>query len=472
MNLRLILAIWTCKISSILGRAIGKKSSATPGGIALKICPNIIRILSKNIDKIIVVCGTNGKTTTNNIINSILKNKGKTTVCNNLGANMLSGIATIFASTASVFGKLKADVAVLEIDEFSARIVFDHLTPDIMAITNLFRDQLDRYGEIDIAINALQEAIDKTNNLKLVLNADDPLSSSFSLENGEVIYYGIDTHLKNQVNAPNGLQNTISVEKTNENTDENTEAIKLKSVPKSVTDGLFCRQCGAALEYSEVYYNQLGKYSCPECGFVRPTPTFEATNLKLYPKIEFNIADTRISVHYKGFYNIYNILAAYSAVALLTNEENLDINEVLSEYKPQIGRMQPYVINKLPFVFNLSKNPAGFNQAIATVEDDLRQKCVVIVINDNEQDGTDISWIWDVDFERLTPNEIFISGTRRFDVAVRLKYAEFTNYKVFDTTAQAIDEAIAKKYDISYILVNYTALFSTENILKSKGEVA
>ena len=158
--MRKILAIWAAKLSAVAGRMIGKKSSSTPGDIALKICPDIIKILSKNVKKgIIVTCGTNGKTTTNNLLNTALLKCGYKTVCNNLGANMVNGIATAFAMASSITGKFEADYAVLEIDEASARRVFAHLTPDYMVITNLFRDQLDRYGEIDITVDLLNEAI-------------------------------------------------------------------------------------------------------------------------------------------------------------------------------------------------------------------------------------------------------------------------------------------------------------------------
>ena len=176
--MRKLLAIWAAKAAAVAGRIMGKKSSSTPGSIALKICPDFIKIVSKNISKgIVIVCGTNGKTTTNNLLNSALLKCGYTTVCNNLGANMISGVANAFALSCSITGKLKVDYAVLEIDEASARRVFAHLKPDYMVVTNLFRDQLDRYGELDTTIALIDEAVAMAQGVKLILNGDDPLSA-------------------------------------------------------------------------------------------------------------------------------------------------------------------------------------------------------------------------------------------------------------------------------------------------------
>jgi len=192
--MRKLIAIWAAKLASIAGLLVGKKSSSTPGAIALKLCPDLIRILAKELTcGVVCTCGTNGKTTTNNLLNAALKKCGYTTVCNDLGANMLSGVATAFAQSCSLFGKLHADWAVLEIDEAYARKVFQHLTPDYMIVTNLFRDQLDRYGEIDTTMELLREAISMHKDLTLILNGDDPLSSQFG-EGTKAYYYGISEH--------------------------------------------------------------------------------------------------------------------------------------------------------------------------------------------------------------------------------------------------------------------------------------
>ena len=247
--MRKILAIWAAKLSAVAGRMIGKKSSSTPGDIALKICPDIIKILSKNVKKgIIVTCGTNGKTTTNNLLNTALLKCGYKTVCNNLGANMVNGIATAFAMASSITGKLEADYAVLEIDEASARRVFAHLTPDYMVITNLFRDQLDRYGEIDITVDLLNEAINMAKGVKLILNGDDPLTVQFG-EGRDAKYFGISEQVLPQI-------------------DETKE-------------GQFCVKCGHEQAYNFFHYSQLGDFYCPNCGNRRPVIDFDATDVSV-----------------------------------------------------------------------------------------------------------------------------------------------------------------------------------------------
>ena len=315
--------------------------------------------------------------------------------------------------------------------------MFEFLKPDVLIITNLFRDQLDRYGEIDITLDYLSRAVSMCGDVSLVLNADDPLVTAFGQKTKKKCYYfGV------------GQDMGISLNETKE--------------------GRFCMFCGAELKYEYYHYSQLGKYACENCGFKRPEVDFEAVNVNLDNGMEFDVANTHIKVKYRGFYNIYNILAALSATKIL-NLSIPDYNGILSDYRPQIGRMQEFNINKKQVIFNLSKNPAGFNQAISTVLCDKRRKNIVTVINDNAQDGKDISWIWDVDFERLkdaNAGTFYASGIRHNDVLVRFKYAEINNVIDAGEVRDAISKALLNDGEVLYVLVNYTALFSTENILK------
>ncbi|MEG1880124.1 MAG: Mur ligase family protein, partial [Oscillospiraceae bacterium] len=343
-----LIAIWAAKLLSVIGKIIGKKSSSTPGEVALKICPDIIRILSKSVEKgIIVTCGTNGKTTTNNLLNTALIKGGYVTVCNNIGANMIGGIATAFAQSCDFKGNLKADFAVLEIDEAAARRAFEHFTPNYMIITNLFRDQLDRYGEIDTTISLLDDAVKMAKGVKLILNGDDPLTAQFGIGKDSK-YFGISEQVLPQ-------------------TDETNE-------------GRFCSKCGEEQSYNYRHYNQLGDYYCPHCGNKRPKIDFSAHDVDLSSSMKFTVNDTPIDVNYRGFYNIYNILAVYSALNVIGTDTK-NFNQMLSDYKPQIGRMELIDLGK-PFILNLAKNPAGFNQAIQTVMLDKRKKDVIIAVND------------------------------------------------------------------------------------------
>lgn len=434
--MRKLLAIWAAKAATVAGRVLGKKSSSSPGLIALKICPNIIKILSRKIEKgIIVTCGTNGKTTTNNLLYTTLRDNGYQVVCNTLGANMLGGIATTFAQACGILGGLKADYACLEIDEASAVKVFDHLTPDYMIITNLFRDQLDRYGEIDITADLLRRAIEKAPGIKLILNGDDPLTAQFGKGRKNVFYFGISEQVLPQ-------------------TDDTKE-------------GRFCAMCGAQQEYNYFHYSQLGDYYCPKCGNRRPDINFAAHDVDLKNGLKFTInSDLPIALNYRGFYNIYNILAVYSGVNVMGITAKR-FNEILADYQPQIGRMEEIDLGK-PVILNLAKNPAGFNQAISTVLQDPRKKDVIIAINDKANDGHDVSWLWDVDFENLQRanlNTLVTTGIRRHDMSLRFKYSDVKISNSTDDMRAAILAALETSAEVCYILVNYTALFSTEDIM-------
>lgn len=432
--IRKLFAVWAAKLASIAGRMIGKKSSSTPGVIALKICPDLIKILAKNIKKdIIVTCGTNGKTTTNNLLNTVLLKSGYTTVCNCLGANMVSGIATTFAQACNIFGGFQADYACLEIDEASARRVFSHIKPDYMIITNLFRDQLDRYGEIDITMDLLNEAIDMAPDVKLILNGDDPLTAQFGRKR-KAVYFGIDEQVLPQI--------------------------------EETKEGQFCAVCGEEQKYNYYHYSQLGDYYCPHCGNKRPHLDFAAHDVNLKDGMRFTVNHTKINLHYRGFYNIYNILAVYSAVQTIGLPIS-DFNAMLMDYKPQIGRMEEINLGK-PVILNLAKNPAGFNQAIQTVLQDTRKKDVIVAINDKANDGHDVSWLWDVDFDKLglaNLNTLTTTGIRLYDISLRFKYADIKVDHITPNMRQAILNCLKTDAEICYILVNYTALYPTQTTM-------
>ena len=443
-RIRRIAAVWTCKLLIKIGKLAGKKGSSTPGIYALKIYPGILEDLSKQVKhEIIAVCGTNGKTTTNNLICSILEKKGYKVVCNKVGANMLPGVVTAFIDSADLFGNLHADYAAIEMDEASCVRIFPHFTPDIMVISNLFRDQLDRYGEIDITVDFLKKALALTKNTTLIINGDDPICATIGKDfNQKVITYGISEDLQIHLNE--------------------------------TKEGQFCAYCGSRLTYDYYHYSQLGQYHCESCGFQRPVIDYEATQVDIQNGLKFTVNQKmRIAVDYRGFYNVYNILAALCTADCLHIDLS-DINEILSDYKPQIGRMEKFDLGK-PVILNLSKNPAGFNQGIFTVLSDTHTKDIIVMINDNAQDGKDISWIWDVDFEKLDNEKVHslgFCGIRRYDVNVRFKYADFErkSSKVYDDLKSAIKDMIKKDGEALYILVNYTAIFQAQDILKELEE--
>ncbi len=447
MNLRRLIAVWAAKFVSFLCKVSGRQGVTFAGKIALKIDPEILRDLAAQVrEKIIVVCGTNGKTTTNNLLCSAFEAEGKTVVCNHTGSNMLDGVVSAFVLAADGQGKLNADYACIEIDEASTVKVFPYFHPDYMVLTNLFRDQLDRYGEIDITMDLLNRAIQMAPDMKILVNADDSLSAYLAMESGhEFFTFGIS-------------EKVFSDEELGEQ--------------HEIREGRFCKKCGARLEYEFYHYSQIGKYYCPNCGFTRPAVDFDVSGVDMTEGLSFTVTEAssgmqrHLFADYHGFYNIYNILAAYAA-ARLTGMALDSFDEVLSSYHPQNGRMEHFRIRGSDVTLNLAKNPAGFNQNISAVMEDPKEKDIIIVINDNAQDGTDISWLWDVDFDRFSQKSIrsiTVSGIRYLDMGLRLKYVDISCERI-GSVKDAIEARLQDGCGNLYVLVNYTALYSTRNLL-------
>lgn len=438
MKLRRIAAIWASKIVAKICKMLGKQGVTWAGKIALMIDPKILSELASDVkEKIFVVCGTNGKTTTNNLLCSALEAQGKKVVCNHTGSNMLNGCVASFVLGASWNGKLNADYACIEVDEASALRIFPHFQPDFCVFTNLFRDQLDRYGEIDITMNLVRNAMKLAPQMKVIVNADDALSSFVTMESGNpYVTYGIGEK--------------VFEESINE-----------------IKEGRFCKKCGAKMEYNFYHFSQLGDYHCSACDFKRPQIKYNASNIRTGNHLAFDVEGRHIRANYRGFYNIYNILACYAAAreAGLALE---NFQKVLDEYNPENGRMEHFSIDGTEIILNLAKNPAGFNQNISAVLEDTTEKDLIILINDNDQDGTDVSWLWDVDFDRFRTaniNSITVSGIRCQDMRLRLKYVDIPSDLEPDIE-KAIRERIADGCKNLYVLVNYTGLYSTHNILK------
>ena len=248
MRIQRLIAIWAAKLCSTACRLAGKQGVTLAGKLARKIDPDILRELSLEVrEKIFVVCGTNGKTTTNNLLCSAIESEGMKLVCNHTGSNMLDGVTAAFVLAAKNNGHLDADYASIEIDEASTVRVFPYFKPDYMVLTNLFRDQLDRYGEIDITMNLLKKAMQMAPDMTVIVNGDDALSAYLAMESGNpYVTYGI------------------------------TEQVFKEQDTGEIREGRFCKRCGERLEYDFYHYSQLGMYHCPKCGFARPEVDFDA----------------------------------------------------------------------------------------------------------------------------------------------------------------------------------------------------
>lgn len=445
MRIRRTAAVWAAKITGYACRKMGRQGVTWAGKIALKICPDILEELASQVrEKTFAVCGTNGKTTTNNMLCAALEAEGKKVVCNHTGSNMLNGVVAAFVLSAKWNGNLDADYACIEADEASTRYIFPAIRPDYMLLTNLFRDQLDRYGEIDITMNILEEMIRSVPEMTVIVNGDDALSAYLAMHSGNrFLTYGISRPV-------------------------------VKNEAAEIREGRFCKQCGERLQYSFYHYSQLGDYRCPRCGFARPVPDYDAQDVKVGDQLSFTVEGRRIVADYRGFYNVYNILAAYAGTRA-AGFSGGRFNDMLRGFNPENGRMEQFRIKGTGIVLNLAKNPAGFNQNISAVMQDPSPKDIIIAINDNAQDGIDISWLWDVDFDLLrqeSVRSITVSGIRCQDMRLRLKYVDIPSILESDVE-KAIRSRIRDGVGNLYVLVNYTALFSTRNILKKlEGEKA
>lgn len=428
----LVLARLTYLAIKLLHRSSG---TSFVGMMTLKVCPDFLAHCRKYIkNNAITISGTNGKTTTSGLVAHIFEENQNSIIHNVKGANMLTGIANVFALNIKPFKRF--DYAVIESDEAYLTKLYDYFKADYLLVTNLFRDQLDRYGELSTTASFIQNAIDKNKELKLILNADDPLVTNFG-KGKNAIYYGFE-----EVEFCSEIHNATS------------------NAPTEVFNCI----CGKPLQYNKQFFAQEGHYYCAKCGFKRPEPNYKGY-VKIYSdyselKIRHNDKDFEFKINLVGLYNAYNVLGAV-ACAMENEIDYQTIKKAVSTYKSIFGRAERRIINGHKTLIQLIKNPTGASEVLKTV--DLSSN-IVIAINDNYADGRDISWLWDSDFEQLKNAQklIITSGIRAKDMATRLKYAGIPQEKII--VEEDIKSAIAlaaKSDNIEEritILPSYTAL--------------
>ncbi len=457
MNLRLILAVVVARLAMTASRLTGRgRGSSLPGRLALRICPDILKYYRHQPRKgVIMVTGTNGKTTTNNMLAGILAQAGHKVTANLEGANLMTGVVTAFVRSGSVTGRIDSDYAVLEVDEAVFPLVSGWIKPDLVVVTNFFRDQLDRYGELDTTVKKVLEALKKfSGNQTLILNGDDPLVARLAVESGlPSLFYGIFPERE------------------------------LSSGASYSREAKFCPLCGAGLHYTVYIYSQLGDYSCPGCGFARPCPDLEASAVSedktgVRAMVGYGGVGREVKIPVRGLHNLYNAMAALCASLSLQVDPQTAL-AALGKYLPATGRMETFRYHNRRVLLNLVKNPAGFNRALDALlgHHGAGKQEVLIAINDNDADGRDISWLWDVDFEMLAPqpekfSRFVCSGQRAEDMALRLKYAGLPVWMV-DIEKEyrgAVEQVLKGKGESVSILATYTALWPVEKILSRQAE--
>jgi lipid II isoglutaminyl synthase (glutamine-hydrolysing) len=409
-------------------------ASVLPGSIARRIEPHLLQQLSQQVKGgIILIAGTNGKTTTSLLLCEILERKGYRVAHNSTGANLENGLATALMESSNLLGSLKVDYAILEVDENIVPRVLAPLQPKLILALNLFRDQLDRYGEVDTISKRWTKAISTLSPETIVVaNADDPTICLLGqqLTEQRVAFFGL--------NEPENY---------------------LEAIPHAV-DSIYCPRCGHALDYEGFYLSHMGEYSCPSCGFSRSKPTLNSSE---WPQVLV------------GLYNKYNTLAAATAATELGIEQGT-IRETIPTFQAAFGRAEELEINGTRVLILLSKNPVGTNETIRVVTQSTNTTTLV-VLNDRVQDGEDVSWIWDVDTEKLVQRggTLIVSGDRAYDMALRLRYSDPSlesncTLIVEEDLKQAINKAIEKTpvNETLHILPTYTAMLDVREVLTGR----
>nr|WP_325211498.1 MurT ligase domain-containing protein [uncultured Oscillibacter sp.] len=411
--MRKLFAIIVCKLGRAVGKLIGKGSSM-PGKFALKICPDILRRveLPKHI---IAVTGSNGKTSTVEMIAAVLRADGKTVVYNEEGSNQIEGVATLVLTHATLGGKVKADVLLIESDERYAARTFQFFHPTEFVVTNLYRDQLTRNGHPEWVYDSILPALHPET--ELILNADDPLSSCFARGRERVKWFGLD-RCSVSSDAPSGVYH----------------------------DGAYCPVCHAPMEYDYVHYNHIGAFRCPKCGHKKPRTDYTVTAVDLEKALVTIDGGVEIALAFRSIYNIYNILAAYAACREC-GVSGETAAAVLGSYLLKNGRMQTFRLGAHHGTLLTSKheNSIAYDTNLRYIAAS-EQDCAVLVIVDavsRKYFTSETSWLWDIDFEQLNAphvKRVVLAGRYCNDLAERFSYTDLENWSVEPDISAAASE--------------------------------
>jgi UDP-N-acetylmuramyl tripeptide synthase len=457
-NLRLSAAILAARFTRLTSRTLKRGGGSTvPGVVARRVDPEVLTKLSRRLRLgSVAITGTNGKTTTTRMVSRILRTAGIGAVNNSTGANLVTGVSAALVSDSGLAGTPGSEMGLFEVDEASVPRVAAEAQIKILAVLNLFRDQLDRYGELAYTGKVIASAFgDLPQNGAVVLNADDPLVASLGRSARRPVFYGID------------------------------EPVLDTGRLQHVADSKDCPVCGTALIYETVYMGHVGVYDCPRRDFSRPEPEYRASRVHLEGAkgSEFLLStpkgEAEVKIGLPGLYNVYNALAA----ATVAGEAGVGLTEIsrgLGEFGGAFGRVERVRAGDREAFLLLIKNPVGFNEILRTFVTSADAKNVLIAINDNDADGRDVSWLWDVDFEMLADARtegktdaapFAVSGIRAEDMAVRLKYAELPVGPVIPDREAAIKAALeaTPPGETLYVLPTYTAMLEIRKTLSEMG---
>ena len=444
LGLELALARLVRATSRRLGRGGG---TTLPGRMLLKVDRRAIARMATRLEGgSVVLSATNGKTTTASMISGILERSGRAVVRNGAGSNMHWGVATALIDA----GRRPDELGLFEVDEAWLPSVTDELDPDTLVLCNLFRDQLDRYGELELLADRWAELVAaRAGRTRFVLNADDPLVADLGRERPGVTYFGV--------------------------SDDSQALPELQHA----ADSKHCRNCGSPYDYEAVYLGHLGRYSCPNCGRARPEPHVVAERVVLEgmdgSQVTLRTPAGSVDLHLPlpGLYNVYNAIAA-AATALELGAELADVKSSLEAQAAAFGRVETIPVDGRDVSILLVKNPAGANEVLRTLTLEEGRIDLWIALNDKIADGRDVSWVWDADFELLAGRvrRATCSGTRAEEMALRLKYAGIdAELSVERDLGRSLDAAVAGPdgQPRLFALPTYTALLELRELLADRG---
>ena len=440
------------RAAGALSRATGRGGTSLPGKVLLRLDPHAIGALGARLGRgSALISATNGKTTTAAMAAGILKRGGGGLVHNRAGANMAGGIATTLLQAAGNDGPLDDALGLFEVDEFWLGQVVEELRPRALVLANLFRDQLDRYGELDIIADRWAAVAAAAAGTRLVLNSDDPTVADLGRDREGVLYFGVED-----------------------------DSVALEEM-QHAADAKHCRRCGAPYRYDAVYLGHLGRYHRDSCGATRPAPAVYADDVVLdgVRGARFMLRTPEGAAHVAlplpGLYNVYNALAAAS-LSLSLGAALEDVVLGLEAVSPAFGRAETVRIAERDMSILLVKNPAGANEVLRTLVLEDGEHDMFAVLNDNIADGRDVSWVWDADFEVLAPRvrHVTCSGTRAAEMALRLKYAGVPpdRIAVEPELGAGLDAALRSTPPAPgrlFALPTYTAMLALRDLLVARG---
>jgi UDP-N-acetylmuramyl tripeptide synthase len=441
------------RAAGAVSRRAGRGGTSLPGKLLLRMEPRAVGALAARLERgRAVISATNGKTTSAAMVAAILEHGGRRLVHNRAGANMAGGVAGALLEAAGPGRAIAGDTGLFEVDEFWLDRLVPELHPRALLLGNLFRDQLDRYGELDAIADRWAQVVARVPQTTLVLNADDPLVADLGRERdaGGAVYFGVE--------------------------DPSMALPELQHA----ADSKHCRRCGAPYRYDHVFLGHLGHYHCDRCGATRPAPQVAAERVVLdglrgaHVTMRTPAGTAEVHLPLPGLYNVYNMLGA-TALAGVLGAPLEDVVAGLESVSPAFGRAEAVELDGREVLLLLVKNPAGANEVLRTLALEDGEHDLLAVLNDNIADGRDVSWVWDADFELLAGRlrRVTCSGTRAAEMAVRLKYAGVPEDRlvVEPELNRGLDRALADGEGRLVAIPTYTAMLELRRLLVDRGVV-